>query len=142
MSFLQSLISPFSSFLSEDPSVATTQVGLMAMVVVVLFLLFYTLKDVLLRTHSFLYQCVCILLVAFLPFVGFLLYLLIRPARTVKQREMERMLRALHDEVFGEVEIEEMADEVETEDEDEDEEDDEEDEVEKKGKKGHSKRHS
>ena len=32
---------------------------------------------------------------ALLPVVGFLVYLLIRPARTLKEREMEEMLRVL-----------------------------------------------
>jgi hypothetical protein len=100
MQFFSALMSPFTAFLSEDPNVAMTQAGLIALVVVVLFLLFYTLRDVVLRTRSFVYQCVCILLVALLPGLGFLLYLLIRPARTIKEREMEAMLQALTEGFF------------------------------------------
>jgi len=37
----------------------------------------------------------CILIVAVLPGVGFLLYLLIRPPRTVKERELEQLLRSM-----------------------------------------------
>jgi ABC-type nickel/cobalt efflux system permease component RcnA len=101
MQFFSALTSPFTAFLSEDPQVAMTQAGLMALVVIVLFLLFYTLRDIILRSRSFVYQCFCILLVALLPGVGFLIYLLIRPARTVKQREMEAMVEALTVAFFG-----------------------------------------
>lgn len=62
---------------------------------VLLFLLLYVVRDILLRTRSFAYQLVCIMIVALLPIVGFLVYLLIRPARTVKQREQEHLLREL-----------------------------------------------
>lgn len=63
-----------------------------------IFLVFFTTRDVILRTHSFLYMLFSILLVALLPGVGFLLYLLIRPARTIKERELEKMLKdILHD---------------------------------------------
>jgi hypothetical protein len=60
-----------------------------------LFLLLYTLRDILQRTHSFAYQCFCVLLVGALPIVGFLVYLLIRPSRTLKEREVEEMLLTL-----------------------------------------------
>jgi len=56
------------------------------------YFLFFTMRDIFLRTHSSLYQIACILLVALLPVVGFLLYFLIRPARTMKEREMEQLL--------------------------------------------------
>lgn len=134
MTFLTSLIRPFSSFLSEDPDVAMTQAGLLAVVVVVLFLLFYTLRDIVLRTRSFTYQCFCILLVALLPVLGFLLYLLVRPARTIKERETEHMLRRLTAQLPEE--------EEEIEDDEEEDEDEETDEDDEPKKKAHSKRHS
>lgn len=62
---------------------------------VLLFLLLYTLRDIILRTHSFWYQALCVLIVGALPIAGFLVYLLIRPARTLKERELEDMLRDL-----------------------------------------------
>ncbi len=102
MSLFTALLRPFASFFSTDPSLAMTQAGLLAVVVLILFFLFYTLRDVILRTRSFTYQCLCVLLVAFLPGAGFLLYLLIRPARTIKEREMEAMLEALTVGFFGE----------------------------------------
>jgi hypothetical protein len=71
------------------------QAAVIAISVILLFLLLYTLRDILLRTRSFLYQFVCILLVGALPILGFLLYLLIRPARTLKERETEEMVRRL-----------------------------------------------
>lgn len=56
----------------------------------VIFLVLFATRDIILRTNSFLYQTVCILLVAALPVVGFLIYLLIRPSRTLAQRRLEK----------------------------------------------------
>ncbi len=56
---------------------------------IVVFFVLFTLRDILLRTSSFLYQIFCILLVAALPLLGFLLYLLIRPSRTIAERRLE-----------------------------------------------------
>lgn len=71
------------------------QAGVVAIAVILIYLLLFTLRDILLRTRSFWYQFFCVLLVGCLPVVGFFLYLLIRPARTVKQRELEMMLQTL-----------------------------------------------
>ncbi len=71
------------------------QAGLIVFAIVVLFLLFFALRDILLRTRSFWYQFFCIVIVTLLPVVGFLIYLLIRPARTIKQRELESMILTL-----------------------------------------------
>jgi hypothetical protein len=62
---------------------------------ILLFLLLYTLRDIILRTHSFWFQAFCVLLTGALPIAGFLVYLLIRPARTIKERELEDMVRDL-----------------------------------------------
>lgn len=67
-----------------------------------LFLLLFTLRDIILRTHSFWLQAFCVLLVGALPIAGFLVYLLIRPARTVKERELEDMVRDLAGRPTGE----------------------------------------
>lgn len=61
----------------------------------VIFLVLFATRDIILRTHSFLLQVVCILLVAAFPIVGFLLYLLIRPSRTLAQRELEKQVENL-----------------------------------------------
>ena len=63
--------------------------------VVLLFLLLFTLRDIVQRTDSFLYQAACVLLTGALPIVGFLVYLLIRPARTIRQRETDAMVREM-----------------------------------------------
>lgn len=76
------------SILSDDPVLRMVQVGLLVLGCVAVYLVCYTTRDILLRTRSFLYQAGSILLVALLPVVGFFLYLLIRPARTIKQREI------------------------------------------------------
>ena len=82
-----------SGFLPTDP-VMWMQAGVLCIAAVLVYLLLYTLRDILLRTQSFWYQFFCVLLVGCLPVIGFFLYLLIRTARTVKERELEAMLRA------------------------------------------------
>jgi len=86
----QSLFEPWLTFLAEDPILRMMQVGMLLAGVIAVFLVFYTTRDILLRTNSFLYMFFCILLVAMLPVVGFFLYLLIRPPRTIKERELEQ----------------------------------------------------
>jgi hypothetical protein len=93
---LQSLFEPWLLFLADDPLLRLLQAGMLLTGIVVIFLVFFTTRDILLRTNSFLYMFISIVLVAALPVVGFFVYLLIRPARTVKEREMEKMIRALH----------------------------------------------
>lgn len=94
----------FLTLLADDPTLRLIQGGLLLLGIFIIFLLFFALRDILLRTHSFLYQIVCILLVALLPGVGFLVYLLIRPARTLKQRETDSAVKktaALLEQVFA-----------------------------------------
>lgn len=92
-------LAPVTQFFLDNPGLRAAQLGLIVFGIIVLFLLFYALRDILLRTHSFWYQFLCIVIVTLFPIVGFLVYLLIRPARTVKQREMEAMLlMLLHEE--------------------------------------------
>ena len=82
------MMEAWGAFFSEEPFVRTMQLTLLAGAAFLVFLVFFTTRDILHRTRSFLYQISCILLVAALPFAGFLLYLLIRPSETVKEREM------------------------------------------------------
>jgi hypothetical protein len=113
---------PFSTgfltgFLSSDP-VAWVQASVLLIAGILIYLLLFTLRDILLRTRSFWYQFFCVLLVGCLPFFGFFLYLLIRPARTVKERELELMLQTLGI-LPDEEELELMDDELEAETEEE-----------------------
>lgn len=89
------MLSSILSVLSADPAARAFQIILIAAASVAVYLICYTTRDILLRTHSFLYQAACILLVTLLPILGFFLYLLIRPARTVKERRLEEMIRWL-----------------------------------------------
>jgi len=84
-----------SDFFLANPTLRAAQGGLTVLGTLLLFLLFFTLRDILLRTRSFWYQFLCVVMVALLPGVGFLLYLLIRPARSIKQRELEAMILTL-----------------------------------------------
>jgi hypothetical protein len=80
------------SLLAFFPALDANQIMVYSASFFLVYFLFFTMRDIFLRTHSSLYQIACILLVALLPVVGFLLYFLIRPARTIKEREMEQML--------------------------------------------------
>ena len=83
------------SFIGSDPMLRLAQGSLVSLGVFAVFLVCYTTKDILLRTHSFFYQFFSILLVAFLPVLGFLLYLLIRPASTIRQRETQERIEEI-----------------------------------------------
>lgn len=104
MTFLtsfQSFFDPFLLFLSADPLLRMMQGGLLFTGFVVIFLVFFVTRDILLRTHSFWYTALSIVLTAVLPGIGFLLYLLIRPARTIREREQEALLRSLAGKLLG-----------------------------------------
>ncbi len=90
--------------IARNPLLVSTQLSILLLLSLVLFLLFYALRDILLRTRSLPYQFLCILLVAALPVAGFLLYLLIRPARTLAQRETDRKIGELWELFHGEEE--------------------------------------
>jgi len=92
---LQNIVQPWLVFLADDPALRLLQLGMLLVGSVVIFLVFYTTRDILLRTHSFCYMFLSIVIVALLPIIGFLLYLLIRPARTIKDRELEDLLTEL-----------------------------------------------
>ena len=83
----------FLSLLTDNPAIRAVQIGLVCLAVVAVYLVFFTTRDILLRTRSLLYQLGCILLVAALPVAGFFLYLLVRPASTIRERETEHMLK-------------------------------------------------
>lgn len=80
------------TFLALFPALDANQIAVYAASFILVYFLFFAMRDIFLRTHSSLYQIACILMVALLPVVGFLLYFLVRPARTIKERELEQML--------------------------------------------------
>lgn len=98
---LQSFFDPFLLFLSADPLLRALQGGLLFIGCVVIFLVFFATRDILLRTHSFWYMAFCIVLTALLPGIGFLIYLLIRPVRTIREREQEEQVRSLTEKLLG-----------------------------------------
>jgi hypothetical protein len=95
LTFLQGFAQPWLVFLAEDPALRLLQAAMLLVGVVVIFLVFFTTRDILLRTHSFWYMFISIVIVAALPIAGFFLYLLIRPSRTNKEREMEELVTEL-----------------------------------------------
>lgn len=88
-------LSSASQFFSDNPSVLAMQVAMLALGVLVVFLVLYATRDVMTRTESFLVQVLCIILVAALPIVGFLLYLLVRPSSTIAERHLRHDLEVL-----------------------------------------------
>lgn len=84
-----------SAFFSANPSVFAIQSAMIGAAAGVVFLVLFATRDIMLRTHSFLYQVLCILIVAMLPVLGFLIYVLIRPSRTLAERRTERKLDAV-----------------------------------------------
>ena len=103
LDLIQPYLDPWLLFLADDPMLRLLQGGLLLLGFLVVFLVFFTTRDILLRTQSFIYMFLSILLVAALPIMGFLLYLLIRPARTLKEKEMEAMVRELFAKKKGKV---------------------------------------
>ena len=95
LSSVHSFLEPWLLFLSQDPTLRLLQLQMLGIGVVVIFLVFFVTRDILLRTHSFFVMFLSILITAGLPVVGFFLYLLLRPARTLAERENEEMLREI-----------------------------------------------
>jgi len=94
---LQSSIEPWLLFIAQDPMLRAVQISMLLLGSLAIFLVFFATRDILLRTNSFIYMFFCILLVAVVPGIGFFIYLLIRPARTTKERELERMVREIYE---------------------------------------------
>jgi hypothetical protein len=92
---VSAILDALLDFLSADPLVRAVQAFLAMLATSLVFLVFYTTRDVILRSKSLLLQLTSILLVSALPVVGFLIYLLIRPERTLKQRELTSTLEEL-----------------------------------------------
>jgi NADH:ubiquinone oxidoreductase subunit 6 (subunit J) len=94
MSF-PSLVQSLLFFLSDDPALRLLQVVLLALSITIVFLVFWTVRDVLQRCDAFWQQLLWVVLVAFVPLVGFLLYVLLRPTTTRWQRRQTHLLREL-----------------------------------------------
>lgn len=91
-------VDAFLTFFSDEPFVRGMQILLFAAAASLVFLVFYVTRDILHRTRSLIAQVSCILLVAALPLAGFLLYLLVRPSRTLEERDMhEKIAQILHE---------------------------------------------
>jgi hypothetical protein len=81
--------------LSDSPAIRAIQVAIVLVVLFDVYLIFYVVRDVLLRTQNLFVQILCIFLPVVFPVIGFLAYLLLRPSRTLKEREMEQLLHQL-----------------------------------------------
>ena len=94
---LQSFFQPWLTLFADDPALRAIQAAVLLCGALLVFLVFFTTRDILLRTKNFWYMFVSILLVALVPVIGFLIYLLIRPSRTLKERNAEDLLVAIHE---------------------------------------------
>jgi hypothetical protein len=92
---LRDFAQPLLHFLADDPALLMLQGAMVAASFLAIYLIFLVTRDVLLRTHSLPFMVFSILLVALVPFVGFLLYLLIRPPSTLLERDRDRMLQEI-----------------------------------------------
>jgi hypothetical protein len=96
---LTTLLTTATEFFLDEPFLRLQQAGVLSLGALLVYLILYSTRDILLRTNSLLYMLFSILLVTALPIVGFLLYLLIRPARTIAQRELSMLVNELAFEV-------------------------------------------
>ena len=90
-----SVLGSATAFFSANPSVLLMQSLMIIAASFVVFLVLFATRDILVRSSSFLLQIFCILLVAVLPVIGFLLYLLIRPSRTIADKKLSKQIEAL-----------------------------------------------
>lgn len=82
----------FAGIMNGDPVILATQILLGCTAGLLVYLVFFATRDILGRTNSLFFQLASILLVAALPLVGFFLYLLVRPATTLKEKDLEQKL--------------------------------------------------
>lgn len=92
---LQQFLEPWLLLLADDPVLRALQGGLLLLAVIVVFLVFFATRDILLRTRSLPAMMLSIILVAAFPIVGFFLYLLVRPVRTLSEKERDRRLEEI-----------------------------------------------
>ena len=88
--FFLPFVDSFFAFLAENPLIRGVQGIMLTLASLLVFLVFWTTRDIAQRTNLLVAQLSCIFLVATLPIVGFFVYLLIRPVRTLKEKEVER----------------------------------------------------
>lgn len=86
-----------TTVLSDSPVIRALQIAILIAVLLDVYLVVYVVRDILLRSQSFAIQLLSIVLTGALPLLGFLIYLLVRPSRTLKEREMEELLHQLLD---------------------------------------------
>jgi hypothetical protein len=92
---LQHFAEPWMILLTDDPLLRAMQLGLLLCGALVVFTVFFVTRDILLRSRSFPAMLGSILLAAGLPLIGFLIYLLLRPSRTLAQKETDQKVDEL-----------------------------------------------
>jgi len=85
----------FAGLFADNPAMKALQYSMTALAVVHVFVVFLITRDILKRTNSIVYQIACILTAAAMPVVGIFAYLLVRPSRTLSDRNMEKTLEEI-----------------------------------------------
>lgn len=87
MNELLLFLQPVLNLLATDPVIRSMQIGVLSGGLVLVYLIFWVTKDSVNRSNSFLFILFSILLVACIPLFGFLAYLLIRPNKTLTEKQ-------------------------------------------------------
>lgn len=93
--FFQQVFTRWLTVFAVDPMVQLMQIFMVLFGLIMVCIVFFTTRDVLLRSNSFLFMLFSILLVTIFPVGGLLIYLLIRPSRTVSQKNSDVILLLL-----------------------------------------------
>ncbi len=91
------MLSALAALLPADvPTITLLAMGSISLVTFLhAFLVLWTLRDLMLRTTSFLAMICGVLVVAVVPVAGFCLYVLLRPSQTLVQRQLMAKINAL-----------------------------------------------
>lgn len=84
-----------SAFLVTDPRILFLQILMVTLAFLIVYFVLFVTRDVIVRSHSFVFQIFCILLSS-VPLVGFLIYLLIRPSTTIFERQLAHKIDNIH----------------------------------------------
>lgn len=87
MNELLLFLQPLLNLLATDPVIRSMQIGVLSGGIALVYIVFWVTKDSVNRSNSFLFILFSILLVACLPLFGFLAYLLLRPNRTLTEKQ-------------------------------------------------------
>lgn len=83
------------------PQFSLPAFAMMCFGAVLVYIIFYTTKDVFARSESFLFMFFALLLVTAIPLLGFALYILIRPSSRTLERKMYAKLQIIEEQLHS-----------------------------------------